>query len=88
MDPPGLGACTPRVACAIAPTSIDGDVLHVNMAKLMVYGQAELVKDPNETATACGLRVIYEGDEAALHDAGGDAPPCGANRSEAPSRPS
>jgi p-hydroxybenzoate 3-monooxygenase len=58
----------------------DGErLIHIDLAGLtgshvVVYGQTELTRDLMEAASARSLEVIYEAEDAALHDIDSDAP--------------
>ena len=82
MDSLGLGARMHREGLVHRGTniSIEGDLFRIDMAALtagatvMVYGQSELMRDLNEAAALCGLKVIYEVEDVALHDVENERP--------------
>jgi len=57
----------------------DGRLIHIDIAGLtgrhvIVYGQTEVTHDLIEAANARGIRIIWEAEDVAIHDAQGDSP--------------
>jgi p-hydroxybenzoate 3-monooxygenase len=58
----------------------DGQLFRIDMAELtggagvMVYGQQEVMKDLFDAAGPRGVKVIFDAEDVALHDIGGERP--------------
>ena len=50
------------------------DVAELTGQHVVVYGQTELTRDLMDAREERGLQVIYEAEDVALHDVGGEAP--------------
>jgi p-hydroxybenzoate 3-monooxygenase len=81
MESLGFGARVLREGLVHHGTNlaVDGQCFRIDMQALTgksvtVYGQSEVMKDLNEAAGACGMPVLYEAQEVALHDIAADRP--------------